>query len=80
MIMHRQKSNLKVEMSAIRKDLPLPLRRLGGWVKRQIFPHWIWDSKEFREYFDFLQKSQWWSLSELKAHQLEQLQALVRFA
>jgi len=80
MIMHRQKSNLKVEMSAIRKDLPLPLRRLGGWVKRQIFPHWIWDSKGFREYFDFLQKSQWWSLSELKAHQLEQLQALVRFA
>ena len=68
------------KIRSIRKSLPLPLRRGAGWIKRQISPHWLWDSKEFQEYFEFLQKSQWWSLDELKAYQLEQLKRLVKFA
>lgn len=73
-------SVIKSDIIKIRKSLPLPLRRGLGWVKRQVSPHWIWESKQFQEYFDFLQKSQWWSLEELKAYQLAQLQDLVKFA
>lgn len=65
---------------ASRKSLPLPVRRAAGWVKRQVSPHWLWESKRFKEYFEFLQKSQWWSLEEIESFQLEQLQELVRFA
>ena len=63
-----------------RKSLPLPVRRTYGWVKRHSHPHWLWDSRRFQDYFSFLQRSQWWSLAELEAYQLEQLQELVRFA
>ena len=63
-----------------RKSLPLPVRRAAGWVKRHVSPHWLWESKEFKAYFEFLQKSQWWSLEETKSFQLEQLQELVKFA
>ncbi|HUV67629.1 MAG TPA: hypothetical protein VMW24_27295 [Sedimentisphaerales bacterium] len=75
------RSNLpKTHIGSIRKSLPLPLRRAYGWVKRQCSPHWLWDTKEFQEYFDFLQKSEGWSLEELEAYQLEQLKELVKFA
>jgi len=60
--------------------LPLPLRRALGCAKRRVSPHRIWETREFREYFDFLQKSQWWSLKELEDYQLEQLKELIRFA
>lgn len=63
-----------------RKYLPLPARRAIGWVKRRVSPHWLWESKQFKDYFEFLQKSQWWSLEEIKSFQLEQLQNLVKFA
>ena len=63
-----------------RKSLPLSVRMAAGWAKRKISPHWLWESKEFQDYFDFLQKSQWWSLDDLKAYQLEQLQELVKFS
>lgn len=63
-----------------RKYLPLPARRAVGWVKRRASPHWLWESKQFIDYFEFLQKSQWWSLEELQSFQLEQLQVLVKFA
>jgi len=63
-----------------RKSLPLPVRMAAGWVKRKISPHWLWESKEFKKYFDFIQQSQWWSLEELKAYQLEQLKSLVKFS
>jgi phenylacetate-CoA ligase len=68
------------QIKNIRKSLPLPLRRGYGWVKRKFAPHWIWDTKEFQSYFEFLQKSQWWSISELEAYQLEQLSRLVKFS
>lgn len=63
-----------------RKSLPLPIRMAAGWAKRKVHPHWLWESKEFQDYFDFLQKSQWWSLDELEAYQLEQLKELVKFS
>lgn len=63
-----------------RKNLPLPVRRAAGWIKRKVSPHWLWESKRFKDYFEFLQKSQWWSLEEIKSFQLEQLQELVKFA
>jgi phenylacetate-CoA ligase len=63
-----------------RKSLPLPVRMAAGWVKRKASPHWLWESREFKNYFDFLQKSQWWTLEELKAYQLEQLKELVKFS
>ncbi|MFC2088975.1 phenylacetate--CoA ligase family protein, partial [Calditrichota bacterium] len=59
--------------------MPLSLRRAYGGTKRLVSRHWLWDSKEFQNYFDFLQKSQWWSLEELKNYQLEQLKELVKF-
>lgn len=65
---------------SLRRSLPLPVRQVTGWLKRKVSPHWLWESKRFKKYFDFLQKSQWWSLEELKAYQLEQLQTLVAFA
>ncbi len=71
-------TNNKIRMYG--KSLPLSIRRGVGWVKRKVSPHWLWESKEFKDYFDFLQKSQWWSLEELKAYQLEQLKELVQFA
>jgi phenylacetate-CoA ligase len=74
------KADFLTEVWLLRKKLPLSLRIPLGRVKRQFTPHWIWDSKEFRNYFDFLLKSQWWSLEELRAYQLEQLKALVAFA
>lgn len=74
------RANFITDLWLLRKKLPLSLRIPLGRVKRQFTPHWLWDSKEFREYFDFLQKSQWWSLEELKAYQLEQLKELVKFA
>jgi len=78
--MDNKKLIIKAKISSIRKSLPLPLKRAYGWTKRLFSRHWLWDSKEFQEYFDFLQKSQWWSLKELEAYQLEQLKNLVRFA
>ncbi len=60
--------------------MPLPIRRGVGWVKRQLSPHWLWETKEFKEYFAFLQKSQWWSLEELRSYQEERLKELVKFA
>ncbi len=63
-----------------RKSLPLPLRMAAGWGKRKVSPHWLWESKEFQNYFDFLQKSQWWSLEDLKAFQLQELKKLVKFS
>ena len=63
-----------------RKSLPMPIRMAAGWARRKADPHWLWESKEFQNYFDFLQKSQWWSLEELKAYQLEQLKELVKFS
>lgn len=65
---------------SFRKSLPLPVRIGVGWAKRKISPHWLWESREFKNYFEFLQKSQWWSLEDLKAYQLEQLKELVKFA
>lgn len=56
------------------------MRRGWGLIKRQFTSHRLWDSKEFQKYFDFLQKSQWWSSEELEAYQLEQLKELVKFA
>jgi phenylacetate-CoA ligase len=73
-------SIIKTDIRSIRKSLPLPLRRAYGWAKRQFSPHWLWEVKEFQAYVDFLQKSQWWPLEELKAYQLERLKELVRFA
>jgi phenylacetate-CoA ligase len=73
-------STIQANIISIRKSLPLPLRIGYGWVKRKISPHWLWENKRFQDYFDFLQKSQWWSLDELKAYQLEQLKELVKFA
>lgn len=79
--MEKNKLILKAaEIASIRKSLPLPIRRVAGWVKRRISRHWLWDSKEFQQYFEFLQKSQWWSLDELKAYQLERLKELIKFA
>jgi phenylacetate-CoA ligase len=79
-IIDKRMPTIKTDIRSIRKSLPLPLRRGFGWIKRQISPHWLWESKEFQNYFAFLQKSQWWSLDELKTYQLEQLKELVKFA
>lgn len=64
----------------LQKGMPLPLRRAAGVLRRRVFPHPLWENKEFRDYFAFLQRSQWWSLEELKAYQLEKLKELVEFA
>ena len=72
--------NNSTKLKNIKKSLPLPLREGYGWVKRIVSPHQLWENKEFKEYFDFLQKSQWWSLEQLEAYQLEKLQELVKFA
>lgn len=68
------------KIGLVRKSIPLPLRQGYGWIKRKIDRHWLWESKQFQDYFDFIQKSQWWSLAELEAYQLEQLKELVKFA
>jgi phenylacetate-CoA ligase len=73
-------NSLKTSIVSMRKALPLPIRRAFGWAKRQIVPHPIWDSKEFQDYFAFLQGSQWWSLEKLREFQLEQLRTLIHFA
>jgi phenylacetate-CoA ligase len=56
------------------------MRRAYGWAKRQMVAHPIWDNQEYKHYFQFLRESQWWSLNQLEAYQLEQLQSLVRHA
>jgi len=73
-------TELLSSLSSFRKQLPLPVRRGYGWLKRRFVPHPIWDNAEFKRYYQWLQETQWWSRDQLEALQLEQLQALVQHA
>jgi phenylacetate-CoA ligase len=74
-------SSLQVShIGMIRKNLPLNIRRTWGFAKRHFSPHNIWGTQVFKNYFHFLEESQWWSLEQLKAYQLEQLKILANFA
>jgi phenylacetate-CoA ligase len=61
------------------KNLPYPLKQWLKYVYGAI-PSTIRYGKVFRETYDFLQKSQWWSRKELKAYQLQQLSKLLQHA
>ncbi|MHB0859491.1 MAG: phenylacetate--CoA ligase family protein [Anaerolineae bacterium] len=67
-------------VSSLRKRLPLSLRTSYGWLKRRCRPHPVWDDEEYRRTYEWLQRTQWWSLAELEELQLAELQALVRYA
>ncbi len=67
-------------LSSFRKQLPLPVRMGYGWLKRKFVSHPVWDSEEFKRYYQWLQETQWWSRDQLEALQLEQLRALVQHA
>ena len=65
------------QLHEVHKSLPLSIRQVSGWIRRKFVPHYIVGTKEFEEYFQFLQKSQWWSLEELRAYQLEKMKEVV---
>jgi phenylacetate-CoA ligase len=69
-----------VPVRMFRKQLPLSLRMNVGWLRRSFGAHRIWDSAYFRDTYDWLQETQWWSRDQLEQYQLEQLQSLVRHA
>jgi phenylacetate-CoA ligase len=62
------------------RDLPLPLRRAYGPLKRHLVKNPIFDSEEFRRTSDWLAQTQWWSVGDLRSLQLERLKRLVRHA
>jgi len=64
-------------LTTFSKQLPLPVRRGYGWVRRRLIPHSIWDNEYFRRYYEWLLETQWWSRDQLEQYQAEQLQALV---
>ena len=68
-------SNLK----SLQKQLPLPIRMGYGWLRRKFMPHEIWDNKEFKRYYKWLQETQWWSRDQLEALQLKLLKNLEDF-
>jgi phenylacetate-CoA ligase len=67
-------------VTAIRKQLPLSLRIAYGRLRQALTPHRVWDNAYFRDTYDWLQETQWWSRGQLEQYQLEQLQSLVRHA
>jgi phenylacetate-CoA ligase len=67
-------------VTTIRKQVPLALRVNYGSLRRRFAPHRIWDNVYFRDTYDWLQESQWWSREQLEQYQLEQLQALAHHA
>ncbi len=64
----------------LRKQAPLSLRVNLGRLRARVSRHKVWDNAYFRETYDWLQESQWWSMAQFETYQLAQLQALVRHA
>jgi len=64
----------------LRKWLPFRAQMGYGWLKYKIKPRPLWDDKQFIQYYQWLEKTQWWTIDELKRFQLEKLQALVKHA
>jgi len=67
-------------LRSFRKQLPFPVRRGYGWLKRTFVPHPVWDNEEFKRLYQWLQETQWWSRDQLEAFQLDQLRGLVKHA
>jgi phenylacetate-CoA ligase len=61
-------------------NLPLPIRRVYGAVRRKLIPHALIDREDFQKVYHRLLETQWWSKEKLEQYQLEQLQNLVEHA
>jgi phenylacetate-CoA ligase len=63
----------------LHKYLPYPIRRVYKYIYGNI-PIPIRYGKLFRETYNFLQESQWWSREKLEEYQLKQLESLLNHA
>lgn len=63
-----------------RTKLPLDAQIGYGWLKYKIMPRPLWEDKQFIRYYEWLEKTQWWSKDDLKNFQLDNLKALVKHA
>jgi phenylacetate-CoA ligase len=67
-------------LGRLRRRLPLQAQMGLGWLKYHMQPRPIWDENEFKNYYEWLEKTQWWTREELEEFQLERLRALVKQA
>jgi phenylacetate-CoA ligase len=68
------------QVSEMRKQLPLQVRVAYGWWRRRVGGGSVWHNEHFGRVYDWLQRTQWWSRSELEALQAENLRRLVEHA
>lgn len=73
-------SDSPMHVTRFRQRLPLRPRLWYGTLTRRLRLHPVWDHPAFIALYEELLKSQWWSLGDLQAMQLEKLKALVKHA
>lgn len=66
-------------LESFAKRLPYPIKRPLGYVYGFVPPSMRY-GRVFRQTYDFLERSQWWSREQLEEHQLQQLRRLLKHA
>jgi phenylacetate-CoA ligase len=70
-------ADLRARFKEWRKNLPLPVRKAYGRIRRMRSQHWVWSHPEFLKWYNELLETQWWSREQLEELQLVRLQALL---